>query len=51
MSVLLGVLFFFGLPLMVWYVIIRATYRIETAGRSAHRLSLIHITLPTKRIV
>ncbi|ACR18268.1 hypothetical protein I6J22_09335 [Corynebacterium kroppenstedtii] len=37
MSVLLGVLFFFGLPLMVWYVIIRATYRIETAGRSAHR--------------
>ncbi|MDO4914499.1 hypothetical protein [Corynebacterium sp.] len=37
MSVLLGVLFFFGLPLMVWYVIIRATYRIETAGRSARR--------------
>ena len=37
MSVLLGVLFFFGLPLMVWYIIIRATYRIETAGRSAHR--------------
>ena len=37
MSVLLGVLFFFGLPLMVWYVIIRATYRIETPSRSARR--------------
>lgn len=37
MSVLLGVLFFFGLPAMVWYVIIRATYRIETASRSARR--------------
>ena len=37
MSVLLGLLFFLGLPLMVWYVIIRATYRIETAGQSTRR--------------
>ncbi|MDN8624004.1 MULTISPECIES: hypothetical protein [Corynebacterium] len=37
MSVLLSVLFLLGLPLMVWYVIIRATYRIETAGRAPHR--------------
>lgn len=37
MSVLLGILFFLGLPLMVWYVIIRATYRIETAGRTTGR--------------
>lgn len=34
MSVLLGLLFFLGLPLMVWYVVIRATYRIETAGQA-----------------
>lgn len=37
MSVVLGLLSLLGLPLMVWYIIIRSTYRIEAAGQTARQ--------------